>query len=173
MNPPHLRRLCTKFCWIGPLVLEKKILKFVNVFSLLRNYLTLEKGAAIHLNPLQPRIIYAKLDGNWPYGSWEDLKNFVNFFSQFCYYLLLEKGTTPNLKKIESPLSKNDFWQVWFKLGQRFWRRRFLKFVNVFSQFCNYPPLEKAALCQFGWNWPSCSGEEYENVKSLRQRRQG
>ena len=25
-------------------------------------------------------------------------------------------------------------------------------------------------LCD-GWNWPSGSGEEYENVKSLRQRR--
>ena len=35
---------------IGPVVLEKKILKFVNVFSLFSNYLPLEKGGALHLN---------------------------------------------------------------------------------------------------------------------------
>ena len=36
---------------IGPVVLEKKIfINFVNVFSIFRNYLPLEKGEALHLN---------------------------------------------------------------------------------------------------------------------------
>ena len=35
---------------IGPLVLEEKILNFVNVFSLFRKYLPLKNGVALHLN---------------------------------------------------------------------------------------------------------------------------
>ena len=61
------------------------------------------------------------------------------------------------------------------KLAQWFWRRKFFKFVNVFSQFRKYLPLEKGGalhfnklesltpkeLCaKFGWNWPSGSGEK-------------
>ena len=66
---------------------------------------------------------------------------------------------------------------LWFKLVQWFWRWRFLKFINTFSQFCNYLPLEKGGAfwtnlntlhprmfwSKFGWNKPSGSGEE--NVK--------
>ena len=37
---------------------------------------------------------------------------------------------------------KDDFGQVWLKLAQWFWIRVF-KFVNVFSEFPNYFPLEK------------------------------
>ena len=46
---------------IDPVVLEK-IFNFVNVFSLFRNYLPLEKGGALHLNKLDPRIIYVMFD---------------------------------------------------------------------------------------------------------------
>ena len=36
----------------------------------------------------------------------------------------------------------------------------------------NLNPLYPRMLCaKFGWNWPSCSEEEDENVKSSRQRR--
>ena len=43
---------------IGTLVLVKKILNFMNVFSLLRNYLPLEKGVALHLNILESFFIH-------------------------------------------------------------------------------------------------------------------
>ena len=46
-------------------------------------------------------------------------------------------------KKLESPLPKGGLFQVWLKLTQWFWRRRFFNFVNVFSLFGNYLPLEK------------------------------
>ena len=46
---------------IGSVVLEKKIFKFVNVFSLFRNYLPLEMGGALHLNKFEfPSLKYAK-----------------------------------------------------------------------------------------------------------------
>ena len=65
------------------------------------------------------------------------------------------------------------------KLAQWFWRRIFLNFVKVFSLFHNYLPLEKGRALdlnklespspkEFGLNWPSGSGEEDENVKSLQ-----
>ena len=61
------------------MVLEKKIFfNFVNVFSLFRNYLPLEKGRALHLkklNPLYPRMHCVKFGGNWPSCSGEEDEN--------------------------------------------------------------------------------------------------
>ena len=94
-------------------------------------------------------------------------------FSQFRYYLPLGKGGAIHLKKRLAFHSANDtLCQVWLKLTQ---------FVNVFSLIRNYILLEKDgtlhlnkleffssknALCQFGWNCPSGSGEANENVES-------
>ena len=48
------------------------------------------------------------------------------------------------MNKLEPPLPKDALCQVWLKLAQWFWRRRFfLNFVNVFLLFRNYLPLEK------------------------------
>ena len=58
-------------------------------------------------------------------------------------YLPLEKGWAFHLNKLESPATKDALCQIWLKLAQWFWRIRFLNFVNVFSLFRNYPPLEK------------------------------
>ena len=69
--------------------------------------------------------------------------NFVNVFSLFHNYLTLEKGGALHFNKFESPSSKYALCQVWLKLAQCFWRRRFLNFVNIFSLFIDYLPLEK------------------------------
>ena len=61
----------------------------------------------------------------------------------FRKYLLLEKGRGLHLIKLESPLPKDGLCQVWLKLAQWFWRRKFFIFINVFSLFPNYLPLEK------------------------------
>ena len=55
----------------------------------------------------------------------------------------MEKGEVLHLKKLESPLTKDALRQVWLKLAQWFWRRRFLNLVNVFSLFLHYLPLKK------------------------------
>ena len=101
--------------------------------------------------------------------------------------VLYENLLVLHLNKLESPSSKDALCQVWLKLAQWFWRRRFLNLVNVFSLFRNYLPLEKDGafiwrnlnplhprmLCaKFGWIWPIGSGEEDENVKSLQTDRQ-
>ena len=46
------------------------------------------------------------------------------------------------MNKLEFPIPKDKLCIIWLKLAQWFWRRSFFKFVNVFSQFRNYP-LEK------------------------------
>ena len=53
---------------------------------------------------------------------------------------------TLHLNKLEFPSSKDCLCQVWLKLVQWFWRGRFLNFVNVFSPFRNYLPLEKGLI---------------------------
>ena len=65
-------------------------------------------------------------------------------FLLFHNYIPLEKGGALHLNKLESSSTKDALWQVLLKLTQWFWRRRFFKkFVNVFSLFHNYLPLEK------------------------------
>ena len=64
----------------------------------------------------------------------------VNLFSLFPNYLPLEKGVALRLNKIESPSPKDALCQVWLKLAPWFWRRRFLKVVNLSLLFPNYLP---------------------------------
>ena len=60
-----------------------------------------------------------------------------------CNYIPLEKGTGLHLNKLKFPSPNDALCQVRLKLAHWFLRRRFLKFVNVFSQFCNYLLLKK------------------------------
>ena len=62
--------------------------------------------------------------------------NFVLVFSLFRNYLPLEKGGALHLNRLESPLPRDTLCQVWMKLAQWFWRRRFFYFrkcIFVFS----------------------------------------
>ena len=141
-----------------------------------------------NLNPLHPRMLCDKFGWNWLSGSGEEF--FLISSMYFHYFVIISpwKRAGPfNLNKLESPSPKDALCQVWLKLAQWSWRRRFFNFVNVFSLFRNYLPLVKGGpfiwtnlnplhprmLCaKFGWNWPSGSGGEDENVKSLQADRQ-
>ena len=73
------------------------------------------------------------------------MRTFLNIFNiilLFCYHLSLEKGVALHLNKILFPLSKDALCQVWMKLAQWFWRRRFLNMFNIILHFY-YIPLEK------------------------------
>ena len=72
----------------------------------------------------------------------EKIFKFRHVFSLFRNFLPLEKDWALYLNKFEFPLPKDALGQVWLKLAQWFWRR-FFNFVNVFSLFRNYSPLEK------------------------------
>ena len=64
-------------------------------------------------------------------------------FLLFHNYLPLEKGGVLHLNKLKSSSPKAVLCQIWLKSTKWFITRRFLNFVNVFSLFCNYLPLEK------------------------------
>ena len=99
-----------------------------------------------HLNP-HPRMLCAKIGWNWLSGSGEEIFLISSmYFCYFCNNLPLEMGWVLHLNKLESPSPKDALWQVWLKMAQCFWRRRFLKFVDVFSPFCNYLPLKKSRV---------------------------
>jgi hypothetical protein len=63
--------------------------------------------------------------------------------SLFCYYFPLGKGYPLLLKKLIFPSPKDDLCQVWLKLAQCFWRRRFLNDPIPFLHFCDYLPFEE------------------------------
>ena len=168
---------------------RRRFLNSVNLFSLFRNYLPLEKGVALHLNKFElpspngcfvpslveisPVVLEKKI-----------LKYlFFNIILLFRNCLLLEKGVALYLKKLESLSPKDAFCQVWLNLAQLFLRKRFLNIFIIIYYFeitspwrrawpfiwKNLNPLHPRMLCaKFGWNWPSGSGEEDLNVKSLR-----
>ena len=68
--------------------------------------------------------------------------NVVNSYFLFYYYVPLVKGVALHLNKLEFPLSKDALCQVWLKMAIWF-RTRFSNFVNVFSLFRYYFPLER------------------------------
>ena len=94
-----------------------------------------------NLNSLHPRLHCDKF--GWKWLSGRRFLNFVNVFSLFHNYLPLEEGGVLHLNKLESPSPKDALCQVWLKMAQWFWRRRFFNFINVFSLFHYYLPLEK------------------------------
>ena len=55
----------------------------------------------------------------------------------------LETGVALYLNNLESPSSKDAVNQVWSKLAQWFWRRRFFNFVNVFHYFVIISPWKR------------------------------
>ena len=65
------------------------------------------------------------------------------YFCNFEIISLWKRVGALHLNKVEFPSPKDLLCQLWLKLAHWFWRRRFLKFVNEFSQFQNSLPLEK------------------------------
>ena len=133
---------------IGPVVVEKKILKFVNVFSLFRNYLPLEKGTALHLNKLEFRSpkdalcqVWLKL-AQWFLRTWFFL---LMYFSNFLNYLPLVKNWAffrTNLNPINPKILCVKFHWNW-PTGSG---EEIFKICQCFLQFCNYFPLEKGRV---------------------------
>ena len=124
-----------------------RYLNFVNVFSLFRNHLPLEKGVALHLNKFESPLSKDALCQVWlklAQWFWGRFFNFVNYiFSLFHHYFPLEKVGALRLPKLNSPSPKDDLCLVWLILAQWLWRRWFFNSSMHFSQFRTYHLLEK------------------------------
>ena len=96
---------------IGPVVLEEKISKFVNVFSLFRYYLPLEKGVVLYINKLErtsPKNILSQV---WlKLAQWIRRRRFLNWTMYFCYFVMISPWKKVAFfiwkKKLESLSSK-------------------------------------------------------------------
>ena len=97
-----------------------------------------------NLNPHHPRMLCAKFVELAHWFWWRRLLNFVK---EFRYFVIISsrKRAGPSFEQnyIMSPSPKDAVCQVCLKLAQWFWIRKFFEFVNVFSQFRKYLPLEK------------------------------
>ena len=85
-------------------------------------------GWVLHLNKLESPSPKDALWQVWlKMAKWfwrRRFLDFVNVFSLFRNYLSLEKGGALHLNKLESPSPKDALCQVWLKLAQCFWRKR-------------------------------------------------
>ena len=146
-SPSPQDALCQVWLKLAQGFWRRRFFNSVNVFSQFHNYLLLEKDGALYLNKLEspsPQDAMCQVWLKLAQGFWRRrFFNSVNVFSQFHNYLLLEKDGALYLNKLESPSPQDAMCQVWLKLAQGFWRRRFFNSVNVFSQFHNYLLLEK------------------------------
>ena len=86
----------------------------------------------LHLNKfeaLSPKDALFQLWLKMAQWFWKRFLSFINVFTLFrnYMYLPLERGGALHLNKPESPSPKNALCQVWLKLAQWFWRRKFFK----------------------------------------------
>ena len=127
-SPSPKDALCQVWLKMAQWFWRRRFLNFINVFSLFRNYLPLEKGGVLHLNKRESPSPKDALSQVWlKLAQWfwrRRFLNFVNVFSLFPNYLPFEKGGALHLNKLESPLPKDALCQVWLKLAQWFWRKR-------------------------------------------------
>ena len=91
----HPRMLCVKFGWNWSCGSEEQDFKnFFSIFLLFRNYLSFEKGVALHLNKLEfplPKDALCQVWLKLAQRFWRRFLNFVNVFSLFCNIFLWKK----------------------------------------------------------------------------------
>ena len=126
-SPSPKDALCQDWLKLAQWLWRREFFKF-NVFSLFRNYLPLEKSRALHLNKLESPSPEDALCQVWLIlARWYWRRRFlkvVNLFLLFPNYLPFGKGVAIHLNNLESPSPKDALSQVWLKLAQWFWRRR-------------------------------------------------
>ena len=92
-----------------------------------KHYLLYENLLFLHLKKLESPSPKNDLCWDWlklAHWFWRRFFNFVNVISRFRNYLPFEKGMALHLNKLISPSHKDALCQVWLKLAQWFWRRR-------------------------------------------------
>ena len=110
----------------------------------------------LHLNKfesLSPKDALFQLWLKMAQWFWKRFLSFINVFTLFRNYLPLEKGGALDLNKPESPSPKNALCQVWLKLAQWFWKRRFFKFCQCVFAISYLSPLGKGRGPSFEQTW--------------------
>ena len=83
---------------IGPVVLEKKIFNFINIFSVFYYYLPLEKGVALHLTFTQGCFVPSLVEIG-PVVMEEKTFKYCQYIFTISLLSPLVKGHSPSLKQ--------------------------------------------------------------------------
>jgi hypothetical protein len=103
---------------------------------------------------------------------------FLKIFSEFLlfrYYLPLGKGVVLHLYNSEFPLPKDDLWQVWLKLAQRFWRSRKCKSLQTDVRRTDRQTTDKERSEKLTWAFSSgelkivCSSEKSVRSQTVQR----
>ena len=142
-NPLHQRMHCGRIGWYWPIGSGIEDFSILSMYFSISFLSPLGKGRGASFG--QTWIPSAKdaLCNVWlklaQWFWWRRFLKFVKVFLLFRYIISPWKKAGPSLIKMNSPSAKDALCQVWLKLAQWFWRRRFLKFVNVFKmKWLNY-----------------------------------
>ena len=147
-SPSPKDALCLNWLKLAQWSWRRKFKNFANVFSLFPKYLPLKKGMALPLNKFETQLFKdASCVTSLVEISAVVLKKI--FKCGQCIFAIwklspFEKGCGPSFEQTLIPFTQESFelCQIWLKLAQWFWRR-YLNFINVFSLFHKYLPLEK------------------------------
>ena len=141
-----------------------------------------------NLNPLHPRMLFAKFVWNWPSGSGEEDFLILSMYFRCSLIISPLKRAGPfiwtNLNSLYPRMLCAKFGWNWpsgsgeedLLISSTYFR--YFVIISPWKRagpliWTNLNPLHPRVLCaKFGWNWPSGSGEEDENVKSLQTDRQ-
>ena len=134
LNPLYPRMLCVKFGWkwlSGSREEDFWISSmYFHYFVIISPWKRAGPFIWTNLNPLHPRILWAKFGWNWLRRSGEEAFLISSMYFHHFVIISLGKRGALYLNKIESPLPKDALCQVWLKLAYWFWRRRFFKFCQ-------------------------------------------
>ena len=157
---------------------RRRFYDFVNVFSLFRNYLSLDKGVALDLNKFESPLPKNVLCQVWlKLAQWFCRRRFLNTSMYVLYFEIISPSnrTGPIILTKWNPLYPR---MIYAKFG---WNLRsgsgkedFLNTSIYFRYFVinspwnraepiwtNLNPLYPRMFCaKFGWDWPSGSWEE-------------
>ena len=84
---------------------------------------------------------------------WRRFLYFVNVFLLFRNYLPLEKGVALHLKKPESPLPKDALCQIWLKVAQWFWKRKWKTEKFMTTSAFGSGELKAMIISNYERNW--------------------
>ena len=125
----HKNTLCQVYLNLAHCFQRRRLLHFVNEFSLFLYDLPQENGELLHLCKLEfssPNNTFCHV---WlksaPLFCRKIFLNVVNIFQLFRYHLFLEKGVSFHLNKFECHLPNDAVCQVWQKFSVWFCRERF------------------------------------------------
>ena len=129
--PSHKDSLSRVWLKLAQWFLRRRFFYFVNVFSLFRIYLSLQKGVTLHFNKLE----FSSPKGYFVPRLFEIrpvvLMKFIFKFHQFLfrYFVIISPWKRPRSfilkEKLEFPSPIDALFQVLLKLAQWFWRNFF------------------------------------------------